>query len=200
MGRSDRQTSSPWAVPAMATSGAAARPVSATSVDASTARPGAKRPRGPLTRRATAAPSAGGTFVWLGAHGGSGAASLAAATGRGLTLSRAWPDPSLGWPTGVAIVCRSHIAGLDAADRLLAETFSGAVSDVDVLALVVVADAPVRPTRLMRDRLHELDVVVPKILHLPWIPAWRETPGSPDRTARSVAATVAALANTKETP
>lgn len=126
-------------------------------------------------------------FVWVSAHGGAGATSLALSTTVGLDLVRQWPNPVLGWPSTVAVVCRSNTAGLDAAAELLADAASGAVPDLDVRALVVVADAPTKVSREIRSRIRELSGTVPLLLQVEWISQWRDAPYTPCRAASQAA-------------
>ena len=156
-------------------------------------------PRGVLTPLIDEPPSAAGDFVWVGAHGGAGVTSLASVTGLGLETSQRWPAPELGWPVRVVVVCRSNAAGYTAAARMIQEWASGSVPGIELLALVVVADAPTKPTRALKARLHELSGTVPVVLTVPWIAAWRDAPFSADSAATRVAAAVASLI-TKEKP
>lgn len=132
-------------------------------------------------------------FTWVSAHGGAGATSLARASGTGADLTGEWPAPDLGWPTVVALVCRSNAAGLQAAGRLLREAASGQLPDLEVAALVVVADAPTKPSKQIRQRIHELSGAAPRLVRVPWIAAWRDAPYTPDPAISDVAETVAAV-------
>lgn len=133
--------------------------------------------------------------MWVSAHGGAGSTSLARASGIGLDLTGLWPSPPHGWPAHAAVVCRSNAAGLHAGSRLLAEAASGQLGDLDVVALVVVADAPSKLSRSLRTRVRELGGTVREVVHVPWIEAWRDNPYTPERAATAAAATVAALTN-----
>lgn len=140
-------------------------------------------------------PTARASFVWVGAHGGAGISSLATVSGEGLELSQAWPAPALGWPRSVALVCRTSASGLDDAARFLHAWAAHTVPDIDVIALVTVADSPGRLPKTLRTRIHELSGVVPTTLTVPWIPAWRETPRAPHTGPHRTAAAVMALVN-----
>jgi len=155
----------------------------------------APRPAGEPAPRATWTPPAGAAFAWVSAHGGAGSTSLARSTGQGADLTGCWPSLAHGWPSKVAVVCRSNAAGLEAAARLLAESASGMVPDVEVVALVVVADAPAKVSRAFKTRLHEISGTVRGVVQVPWIGAWRDTPYTQDRAASAAAAKVAALTN-----
>jgi hypothetical protein len=146
--------------------------------------------------RASWAPSVqGAAFTWVSAHGGAGSTSLARSSGLGVDLSCRWPDPRLGWPAAVAVVCRSDAAGLTAAAGMLAAAASGGVPDLNVAALVVVDDAPVKVSKVIKARIHELGGTVPELIRVPWIRAWRDNPYTPDKSATKAAATVAAAVN-----
>lgn len=191
---------SPWAVTAIGQADQAVE--AAVDVAATTSQPvefmvhapslpdGAALPR---TLQAPSAPSA--AFTWVSAHGGAGSTSLARASGVGVDLTAQWPSPRLGWPTPVAVVCRSNAAGLAAAAGMLATAAAGGVPDLRVVALVVVDDAPVKVSKAIKTRIHELEGIVPLLVRVPWIRAWRETPYSPDKSATNAAATVAAAVN-----
>lgn len=132
-------------------------------------------------------------FVWVGAHGGAGVSSLAEVSGLGLELSKTWPAPHLGWPSAVALVCRTSAAGLDAGTSFLHAWASHSVPGVTVVALVAVADSPGRLPKGLRTRLHELSGAVPSTFSVPWVPAWREHPRSGDKNVQRTAAAIAAL-------
>ena len=184
-------TPSPWAVPAIGTPPAAT--AAPEPVRPRATRPAAPTPRGDFAPR-TDQPYAGpATFVWLGAHGGAGVSALAAASGQGVALTTTWPAPALGWPARVAVVCRTDARGMTAAGQLLAQWAGHRAGDVEVVALVAVADSPARLPKVLRLRLLELSGSVPAVVRVPWIASWRENPGVADPAATKAAAQVAAL-------
>lgn len=157
----------------------------------------APRPHRPLTARAQGRPASIEPFVWVSVHGGAGGSSLRRSTSAGLHLSHQWPDPLLGWPSRVVLVCRSNGAGLDAVGQMLQEWVSRSVPDVEVLAVVVVADAPTKPSKRTRERIAELRSIAPRVLPMAWVEQWRDHPYTPHPAAAAVAAAVeAALAET----
>lgn len=204
----EREAASPWTVPAI---GAAPEETSSgdkIEPDALAHVFAVHAPRRPL---ALAAAEAGGQvvdpggidrvaqapddrsapFVWLSAHGGAGATSLARSSGVGLELTRQWPAPELGWPGCVAVVCRSNAAGLDAAAGVLAAAAADeAGPGVWVGALVVVDDAPTRVSRAIRARIYELAGTVPRLVRVPWISSWRDSPYTAAPAAVRAAAAV----------
>jgi len=200
-----RTGDSPWVVAPIAAAPGVDTPLPPTVPDSTEIPPtsshvvAAPPPRGVLTPLIDEPPSAAGDFVWVGAHGGAGVTSLATVTGLGLEISQRWPAPERGWPVRVVVVCRSNAAGYTAAARMIQEWASASVPGIELLALVVVADAPTKPTRALKARLHELSGTVPVVLTVPWIAAWRDAPFSADSAATRVAAAVASLI-TKEKP
>lgn len=110
---------------------------------------------------------------WLGAHGGSGESSLAG-------LVPEWPEADHGWPRTAALepdrvvlVARSNARGLKAAQAAIMQWASGQVPSVDVLGLVVVADAPGRLPRPIRDLAQVVSGGVPRTWNVPWVEPWR---------------------------
>lgn len=189
-GRRTAEASSPWHVPPMgAEQDLEDAPVVESDELVVPAAPQvwAPVPDGAPTPRVALPPGGRHIFAWVGAHGGAGTTSLARGSGTGADLTRSWPAPALGWPRAAALVCRSNNAGLDAAARLIQEVVSGVVDDVDLAALVVVADAPGKPPKPIRTRIHELAGTVPQLLQVPWIESWREYPYTVQASVQTVA-------------
>lgn len=110
---------------------------------------------------------------WLGAHGGSGESTLAAlAPGWSAAAGHAWPRSATGEPTSVVIVARSNAAGLRAAQNALRQ-WAAKLTPSNVLGLVVMADAPGRMPRALRDRLAVVGGGGPRTWTVPWVDAWR---------------------------
>ncbi len=145
--------------------------------------PSMPQPGVPLLRDAdrlprVAVPSTTG-LCWVGAHGGSGASTLAALVPGSTSVGLAWPraaDAS-GPPVTVVLVARSDANGLLAAQRAVVEWASGSVDGVRLLALVVVADAPGRLPRPLRQLRRLVGGGAPQCWELPWVEEWRR--GSP---------------------
>ncbi|WP_019146613.1 DUF6668 family protein [Aeromicrobium massiliense] len=182
---SDGTEVSPWNVPPMATDPDAS--TSSHDYRESGATVTAPIPKRPLTGRTTQRPEGIAPFVWVSAHGGAGATSLRRGSGAGLDLTSQWPAPELGWPARVVLVSRANAAGLDAAGRMLQETVSRTVPDVQMVAVVTVADAPTRPSKHIRARLVELGSIAPRVIHMPWVENWRDHPYVRDPAAVAVA-------------
>lgn len=110
---------------------------------------------------------------WLGAHGGAGESTLAAvASGWSAAAGHAWPRSATGEPTPVVLVARSNAAGLRAAQNALRQWGAG-LTPSTVLGLIVMADAPGRLPRALRDLLTVVGGGGPRTWTVPWIDAWR---------------------------
>jgi hypothetical protein len=109
-------------------------------------------------------------FSWVGTHGGAGVSTLAAVYG-GHDSGRAWPGA--GAPPSVLLVARTHAAGLDTVAGAV-ETFrrGQAPPELDLDAVVLVADAPGRLPRPLAQRVKSLESVI-DVYRVPWVPAWR---------------------------
>ncbi|WP_446046163.1 DUF6668 family protein [Streptomyces olivaceus] len=131
----------------------------------------------------------------MSAHGGAGASTLARALG-GADVGRRWPDPARGEPGQVLLVARTHNEGTRAASQALNALRKGEHPvGVELLAVVLVADAPGRLPRPLGRRVRVLRSAA-KVHRVPWVPAWRlgdETDQLP-RAVRALARTVAAPA------
>jgi hypothetical protein len=73
----------------------------------------------------------------------------------------------------VVLVARTSMYGLQRAQRAAAEWASGAAPGIELLGLVLVADAPGRLPHPLRDFAHLISGGVPRTWHLPWVEAWR---------------------------
>lgn len=137
--------------------------------------------------------AAGGTrpaWLFVAAHGGTGAALLAELScqpyeaGRrtgdpdgpayGMCAGRCWPDPQLEPTADVAIVCRSSMRGLAWAQDVAGQYLSGhAPAGLVLRGLVVVADGPGRPARPLTAAAALLAGVYPTVWRVPWVPAYQ---------------------------
>jgi len=102
----------------------------------------------------------------LGAHGGAGVSSLlrAGLDQVAVDADRRWPPAGL-----VLLVARTSTSGLEWARDLARQHASGLAGDVELLGLVLVADAPGRtPARIagLRDLVSG---AFPRTWHLPWL-------------------------------
>ncbi len=110
---------------------------------------------------------------WLGAHGGAGETSLAALEPRWAAAEHGWPRTPATTPTPVVVTVRSNARGLRAAQVAAMQWAAGLVPHVQVVGLVVVADAPGRLPRPLRDLIQLVAGGYPRSWSVPWIEAWR---------------------------
>ncbi len=131
-------------------------------------------PLGPLP--AGSAPA----WWWLGCHGGAGVTTLARGVAGGADSARRWPAPED--PTGrvrVLLVARTHASGLRAAQEAARQWAAGAApAGVDLLGLVLVADAPGRLPRPLRELRRLVAGGLPHVWDVPYVEALRV--GEPD--------------------
>ncbi|SEF16330.1 hypothetical protein SAMN05428942_7243 [Streptomyces sp. 2112.2] len=120
-----------------------------------------------------AAPLTGGCWI-LGCHGGAGVSTvIQALPGVGTDASRVWPAPVDGVRAPVVLVARTHFTGLQAAQGAARQWASGSLPWVSLLGLVLVADAPGRPPKPLRDLQRLVSGGVPRTWYLPWVEPWR---------------------------
>ncbi|RIJ33400.1 hypothetical protein DZF93_09285, partial [Clavibacter michiganensis subsp. insidiosus] len=93
----------------------------------------------------------------------------------------AWPAPAAGSPASrVVVVARTDHSGLLAAQRVAREWASGQVAGlVELVGLVLVADAPGRRPKELRQLEQLVSGGYPRSWTLPWIDAWRLGPADP---------------------
>lgn len=131
---------------------------------------------------------------WVGAHGGSGESMLRRAVGLE-AAGHAWPIDAGGGRTAAIIVCRSHPAGLEAAQRAAIEWSSGQVPSVELLGLVVVADAPGHTPKPLRQFRTIVAGAFPRSWSIPWSEGWRFGQTEPNDPATRAAVRVLADLN-----
>ncbi|MFH8350469.1 DUF6668 family protein [Streptomyces sp. NPDC018045] len=119
------------------------------------------------------APLTPGSWWLLGCHGGAGVTTLEQALPGGTDAQRLWPAPIDHVRAPVLLVARSHHAGLVAAQQAARQWAAGALPWVQLLGLVVVADAPGRPPKALRDLQRLVSGGVPRLWDIPWSDAWR---------------------------
>ncbi len=112
-------------------------------------------------------------LCWLGVHGGAGETSLAHLVPGWPAAGHAWPRTASHTPTRVVLVARSSMSGLRAAQAAATQWAAGLVPNVEVLGLVIVADAPGRLPRPLRDFAQLVRGGVPRTWSVPWIESWR---------------------------
>ncbi|MCS5735777.1 DUF6668 family protein [Herbiconiux daphne] len=128
-----------------------------------------------LPRREQAWPA---TAWWLGVHGGAGESTLATLASGTRPADHSWPIPiTPGTTHRVVLVARSNFAGITAAQRAATEWASNALGEgVGLAGLVLIADAPGRLPKPLRELEHIVAGGVPRVWHLPWVDAWRVGP------------------------
>lgn len=119
---------------------------------------------------------------WLGVHGGAGESTLAALAPTTRAADHAWPAPAASDTRHrVVLVARTNYAGLSAAQRAATDWASGGVGEgVQLAGLVLVADAPGRRPRSLREFEQVVVGGVPRAWVLPWVEAWRFGPPAVD--------------------
>lgn len=130
-----------------------------------------------LPRRAAALPA---TVWWLGVHGGAGESTLAALASGSRPADHAWPIPTANVTAHhVVLVARTNYSGLRAAQRAATEWAANTLpQSISLAGLVLIADAPGRRPKPLRDLEMVIAGGVPRVWHLPWVNAWRFGPAS----------------------
>jgi len=121
------------------------------------------------------------TVWWLGAHGGAGESTLSALAAGSRPAQHGWPIPdTVGTVHRVVLVARTNWGGLTAAQRAATEWASGVLGEgVQLGGLVLIADAPGRLPKPLRDLHQVISGGVPRVWTLPWVDAWRLGPVEP---------------------
>lgn len=115
----------------------------------------------------------GSAALWVvGAHGGAGESRIADLLGARAT-DHCWPVLQDGSEPRVLLVCRADMRGLSAARSALTQWVSGATPNVDLLGLAILADAPGKTPKALRDFAAIVGGGAPRLWTLPWIEAWR---------------------------
>lgn len=114
-------------------------------------------------------------WCWLGAHGGSGVTTLSRLVPGGHDLHGSWPKNPGGPPVPVIVVARSDARGLRAAQDLARAWSDGETpGPVLLVGLVVVADAPGRLPKPLRDLERLVAGGYPRLWRVPWVEPWRQ--------------------------
>ena len=146
---------------------------------------------------------AGSAALWVtGAHGGSGESRIADLIDGARATGHCWPVLQDGSKPRVLLVCRADMRGLTAAQSALTQWASGAAPAVDLLGLAVLADAPGKTPKPLRDFAAIVGGGAPRSWTLPWVEAWRHgdsTTAPPAREYQRFITDLAALA-TDTTP
>jgi hypothetical protein len=142
--------------------------------------------------------------LWVtGAHGGSGESRIAGLLEGARVTGHCWPVLRDGSMPRVLLVCRADMRGLTAAQSALTQWVSGAAPELVLLGLAVLADAPGKTPKPLRDFAAIVGGGAPRLWTLPWVEAWRHgdstTPPPPGREYQRFITDLAALA-TDTTP
>ena len=115
----------------------------------------------------------GADLWWLGVHGGAGESTLSSLVPSWEAADHGWPRIPGGKSPRVVLVARSNMHGLQCAQLAATQWAAGLVPHVELVGLVVVADAPGRLPRPLRDFLQVVKGGVPRTWQVPWVEAWR---------------------------
>lgn len=146
--------------------------------------------------RLTARTMTGTARLWvIGAHGGAGESRIAALID-GRATGHCWPVLQDGSKPRVLLVCRADMRGLTAARSALTQWASGAAPKVELLGLAVLADAPGKTPKALRDFTAIVGGGAPRLWTLPWVEAWRhgDITAQPSREYQRFITDMAALA------
>ena len=126
----------------------------------------------------------GTATLWItGAHGGAGESRIAGLLDGARATDHCWPVLHEGSNPRVLLVCRADISGLTAARSALTQWASGAAPKLDLLGLAILADAPGKTPKTLRDFAAIVGGGAPRLWTLPWVEAWRHGDTTPP-TAR----------------
>ena len=130
-------------------------------------------PRDGLPRR-TVSPDTSVVLWWVGAHGGAGESTLQQLLEGSRAAGHAWPSAGdvAAEPSAVVLVARTSAHGLRAAQLAATQWASGSVA-VRLLGLALIADAPGRLPKPLKDLAHVVAGGVPRSWRLPWVEPWR---------------------------
>jgi hypothetical protein len=119
---------------------------------------------------------AGTARLWVvGTHGGAGESRIADLIESARSTDHCWPVLPSGGNPRVLLVCRADMRGLTTARNALTQWASGAAPQNDLLGLAVLADAPGKTPKALRDFAALVGGGAPRFWTLPWVDAWRHT-------------------------
>lgn len=112
--------------------------------------------------------------LWIvGAHGGAAENTIAELVPGWRAANHAWPIVD-GAPTQRAVLtARSHVSGLHGAQHAARQWASQHNYGVELLGLIVVADAPGRLPRPIRELIDIVAGGFPRVWRVPWVEDWR---------------------------
>lgn len=125
--------------------------------------------------------------LWVvGAHGGAGASTWARLLGAE-DAGVAWPQPVVpGVSVHVVVLARTSVTGLEAARAAAVEWAEGACPGVELLGVLLGADAPgKRRPKQLKALIADVSGAFPVALLVPWQERWRLTrPGQAEGSLR----------------
>lgn len=123
--------------------------------------------------------------LWVvGSHGGAGESRTADLLDGARPTGHCWPVLQDGSKPRVLLVCRADMRGLTTAQSALTQWASGAAPAVDLLGLAVLADAPGKTPKALRDFTTIVGGGAPRLWTLPWVEAWRHGDSTTTPTTR----------------
>ncbi|MCY1676831.1 hypothetical protein OVA06_19360 [Pseudarthrobacter sp. SL88] len=127
----------------------------------------------------------GTAALWVvGSHGGAGESRTADLLDGARPTGHCWPVLRDGSKPRVLLVCRADMRGLTTAQSALTQWASGAAPAVDLLGLAILADAPGKTPKALRDFTTIVGGGAPRLWTLPWVDAWRHGDSTTTPTAR----------------
>ncbi|QOT19939.1 DUF6668 family protein [Paenarthrobacter sp. YJN-5] len=127
----------------------------------------------------------GTAALWVvGSHGGAGESRTADLFNGARPAGHCWPVLQNGSKPRVLLVCRADMRGLTTAQSALTQWASGAAPAVELLGLAVLADAPGKTPKALRDFAAIVGGGAPRLWTLPWVEAWRHGDSTTTPTAR----------------
>ena len=110
---------------------------------------------------------------WVGVHGGSGESTLERVFRGTRASGHRWPVACAPARPAVVLVARTDARGLWATQAALRDLHSRGLN-VELLGLVLMADAPRRLPRAVRDLQRVVSGGVPRVWCLGWVEGWRD--------------------------
>lgn len=127
------------------------------------------------------------SLFFVGAHGGSGETTVASLDPRWSATDHTWPELPEAARAQCVVVARTHVSGLLAAQRALAQWASStAGASAECVGLLLIADAPGRPPAPIVDLIQHVSGGAPRVWRLDWLEEWRlgDLDSRPPRAAR----------------
>ena len=111
---------------------------------------------------------------WLGCHGGAGVTTLTLVISGGVDAGRRWPFPQEGQTARVVLVARTHVFGLEMAQKAATQWASASIPDgIRLLGLVLIRDADGPLPKPLAEYAELIPGAVPRTWNLPWVREFR---------------------------